>query len=187
MRSMGPNLSRAVKASLVAVALAATLGMSATASAAQTNGAAESVVVRPMTLVKTDDLEFGSLIIGTTSGTLTINAATNARSATGGVTLVGSGHRATFQGAASVGAVVVITGSNTATLARAGGLAAPLLANLTRTAGSGVTTLTIPLIGTVTIVSTGVQTYYVGGTLNVPPNQMEGDYSGTFTLTVNYL
>ena len=39
---------------------------------------------------------------------------------------------------------------------------------------------------TATLLPSGVQTYYVGGTLTVPANQPAGDYSGTFTLTVNY-
>ena len=38
-----------------------------------------------------------------------------------------------------------------------------------------------------TLLPSGVQTYYVGGTLNVGANQPAGDYSGTFQLTVNYL
>ena len=69
-------------------------------------------------------------------------------------------------------------------LPRAGGGAAPMPASLVRaasTSGGG-----IALLG-VTLLPSGVQTYYIGGTLNVPANQPEGNYSGTFTLTVNYL
>ena len=38
-----------------------------------------------------------------------------------------------------------------------------------------------------TLLPSGVQTYYIGGTLSVGANQLPGDYSGTFALTVNYL
>ena len=73
-----------------------------------------------------------------------------------------------------------------ATLTRAGGGAPALTATLTRamtTSGGGI----ILLGSSATLLPSGVQTYYVGGTLSVPANQPEGDYSGTFTLTVNYL
>ena len=49
------------------------------------------------------------------------------------------------------------------------------------TGGGGIT-----LINT-TLLPSGLQTYYIGGTLSVGANQLPGDYSGTFALTVNYL
>ena len=70
--------------------------------------------------------------------------------------------------------------------ARAGGGAPAMTATLTRamtTSGGGI----ILLGSSATLLPSGVQTYYVGGTLSVPANQPAGDYSGTFTLTVNYL
>ena len=79
-----------------------------------------------------------------------------------------------------------VSGSNSATLTRAGGGAPALTAALTRamtTSGGGI----ILLGSSATLLPSGVQTYYVGGTLSVPANQPAGDYSGTFTLTVNYL
>lgn len=159
---------------------------SAPACAADMAGTANAVVVRPNTLVKTDDLDFGSLISGSTGGTVTINPTNNVRSATGGVTPVSSGaHRAAFQGTGGI-LFITVTGSNSVTLTRAGGGAAPMTATLTRamtTSGGGIT-----LLGpSVTLLPSGVQTYYVGGTLTVPANQPPGDYSGTFQLTVNYL
>lgn len=171
------------------LAIAAALAGAATSTAAQaTNqpGTVNAVVVRPNTLVKTDDLDFGSLIGGTAGGTVTINPVTNARTTTGGVTPAGSGaHRAAFQGTGGI-LFITVTGSNSVTLTRTGGGAAPMTATLTRamtTSGGGIT-----LLGpSVTLLPSGVQTYYVGGTLTVPANQPPGDYSGTFQLTVNYL
>ncbi|MGB3846572.1 DUF4402 domain-containing protein [Sphingopyxis sp. YF1] len=167
-------------------AAAAFAALCAPAHAADHQGTATATVVRPNTLVKTDDLDFGTLISGTSGGTVTINAATGARTAAGGVTTVGGGEqRAIFQGTGGI-ILITVTGSNSVSLMRAGGGAAPLTASLTRaatTSGGG-----IALLGTsATLLPSGVQTYYIGGTLTVPANQPEGDYSGSFTLTVNYL
>lgn len=156
------------------------------AQAAEHQGTTSATVVRPNTLVKTDDLDFGTLISGATGGTVTISPTTGARATSGGVTPVGGGEqRATFQGTGGI-ILITVTGSNSVSLARAGGGAAPMTASLTRaatTSGGG-----IALLGTsATLLPSGVQTYYIGGTLSVPANQPEGDYSGTFTLTVNYL
>ncbi len=141
---------------LAAATAAALTGPSA--SATETTGTANAAVVRPNTLIKTDDLDFGTIVSGATGGTVTVNPATNARGSAGGVTLAGSGaQRAVFQGT---------------TLTRA-----------MTTSGGGI----ILLGSSATLLPSGVQTYYVGGTLSVPANQPAGDYSGTFTLTVNYL
>lgn len=178
----GTSTGRAATRSLtIAAALTA---LCAPAHAADQNGTATATVVRPNTLVKTDDLDFGTLVSGTTGGTVTINAVTGARTTSGGTTPVGAGfQRARFQGTGGI-LLITVSGSNSVTLTRAGGGAAPMTATLVRaasTSGGG-----IALLGA-TLLPSGVQTYYIGGTLTVPANQPEGDYSGTFTLTVNYL
>jgi hypothetical protein len=168
------------------MAVVAAVAFAAPAQAADQTGTATAAVVRPNTLIKTDDLDFGTLISGPVGGTVTINPVTAARTTSGGVTPVGGGaQRATFQGTGGW-LLLIVTGSNSVMLARAGGGAAPMTASLTRavsTSGGGIT-----LLGpSATLFPSGVQTYYIGGTLTVPANQPEGDYSGTFTLTVNYL
>jgi hypothetical protein len=80
--------------------------------------------------------------------------------------------------------LITVSGSTSVSLTRAGGGAAPMTASLVRaasTSGGGIALLSG------TLLPSGVQTYYIGGTLTVPANQPDGDYSGTFTLTVNYL
>ena len=170
-----------VLAIAVATAIAALCGP---AHAADLGGTANAAVVRPNTLIKTDDLDFGTLISGATGGTVTISPVTNARTTGGGVTPVGSAaQRAVFQGTGGI-LLITVSGSTSVTLTRAGGGAAPMTASLVRaasTSGGG-----IALLGG-TLLPSGVQSYYIGGTLTVPANQPEGDYSGTFTLTVNYL
>src|SRR3546814_14574603 len=72
------------------------------AHAADLNATANAAVVRPNTLIKTDDLDFGTLLSGPAGGSVTINPVTNGRSAAGGATLVGNdGRRAVFPGTRS--------------------------------------------------------------------------------------
>lgn len=176
--------SKCRAAARVLILAAAIAGWSAAAHAADMPGTVSATVVRPNTLVKTDDLDFGTIVSGTSGGTVSVNAVTGARTSTGGATTVGNdARRATFQGTGGI-LLITVSGSTSVTLTRAGGGAPAMTATLVRaasTSGGGIT-----LLGT-TLLPSGVQTYYIGGTLTVPANQPEGDYSGTFTLTVNYL
>ncbi|WP_432768893.1 MAG: DUF4402 domain-containing protein [Sphingopyxis sp.] len=169
---------------LTIVAAAASAALCAPAQAADTDVTVNAAIVRPNTLVKTNDLDFGTLTSGPTGGTVAVNAVTGARTTTGGVTPIGNGaQRATFVGTGGI-FLITVSGSTSVTLTRAGGGAPTMTASLTRaasTSGGG-----ISLLGS-TLLPSGVQTYYIGGTLTVPANQPAGDYSGTFTLTVNYL
>ncbi len=180
----GTNMSRAALRRLAFAAAAAGAFASHPAWAANQTGTATSVVVRPNTLVKSDDLNFGTLAAGTTGGTATVDPVTGTRTTSGGTVAVGGGtQRAVFQGTGGL-LLITVSGDNSVTLARAGG-GGSMTATLTRattTSGGGIT-----LLGSsATLLPSGVQTYYVGGTLSVPANQPAGDYSGTFTLTVNY-
>ena len=183
-RIFGRALGAQCSALCVATAGVAATLLPAAALAADTNVTANAAVVRTNTLIKTDDLDFGTLVSGPTGGTVTVNPVTNARTTGGGVMPVGGGaHRAAFVGTGGR-LLIFVSGSTSVTLARAGGGAAPMTASLIRaatTSGGG-----IALLGA-TLLPSGVQTYYIGGTLTVPANQPPGDYSGTFTLTVNYL
>ena len=174
------NCQGAARALTIAVAAA----LCVPAQAADMAGTANVAVVRPNALIKTDDLDFGTLIGGATGGTVTINPVTNARTTGSGVTPVGSAaQRAVFQGTGGI-LLITVSGSTSVTLTRVGGGAPTMTASLVRaasTSGGG-----IALLGG-TLLPSGVQTYYIGGTLTVPANQPAGDYSGTFTLTVNYL
>ena len=99
MGIQGTRLGRGANRTLIIAATAAGAMLCAPAYAADMAGTANAAVVRPNTLIKTDDLDFGTLISGATGGTVTINPVTNARTTSGGVTPVGSAaQRATFQG-----------------------------------------------------------------------------------------
>lgn len=179
----GTNQQRAALRRLAIAAAAAGALACIPAHAANQTGTATTVIVRPNSLVKVDDLDFGTIASGPTAGTVTVNAVTGARSTTGGATAVGAvSQRATFQGTGGI-LLITVSGDTSVTLTRAGG-GGTMTASLVRaatTSGGGVA-----LLGG-TLLPSGVQTYYVGGTLNVGANQAPGDYSGTFQLTVNYL
>jgi hypothetical protein len=174
---------RAFRALTIA-ATAAGAALCAPAHAAGTSVTTNAAVVRSNTLIKTDDLDFGTLISGPAGGTVTVNPVTGARTTSGGASPVGSdAQRAIFQGTGGL-LLITVSGSTSVTLSRTGGGAPNMTASLVRAASTGGGG--ISLLGA-TLLPSGVQTYYIGGTLTVPANQPAGDYSGTFTLTVNYL
>lgn len=147
----------------------------ATAIAATAGATANVVTLRPATMVKTGDLDFGSLIPGT-GGTVKINPSTNARSTTGGVTASGgSPSAARFVATGVIGLFATITLPNSIILVRSGGTEKMTVGTIT-TNGSTLRLFT----GTPTL------DVRVGGTLTVNANQVAGSYSGQFNVTVFY-
>jgi len=127
-----------------------------------------------ITLAKLTDLRFGDVFTSATAGTVVLSPA-GARSATGGVGL----------GSLSVSgpATFTVTGAANATYA------ITLPATITLSSASG--TLTVSPVTsspgpTGLLSATGQQSLAVGGTLNVAANQADGDYAGTFNVTVAY-
>jgi hypothetical protein len=114
---------------------------------------------------------------GTTAGTVTINAAADARSSTGGVTLAGgSPHAAEFQTVGLINTLFLISVPSTSSTLTNGSGGSMTVNNWTQ---DGNALRLFPAGGVVTI--------RVGGRLNVNANQAPGTYTGTFTLTVIYL
>lgn len=145
------------------------------AFAASAGGPTEAVIVSPLSLVNTDDLDFGTIVRGATAGTVTINANTGARTVTGGaVAAGGTPKRAAFVGVGRPGILSFVSIGP-----------APTLSN--GTGGTMTTTLAVEGGGGLILFpGSGVQTFRVGGTLAVGANQQEGNYTGTFTMTVVY-
>lgn len=139
---------------------------------------ASAAIVYPLSLIKTGDLLFGNIASGPTSGTVTVDANTGARTVTGGVTLLGgSVSPASFTGAGSgLNLVIIQLPGTPVTLTRAGGTETVKVTSLSVEGGQ------IRLL-----LSRRPFTFNVGGTLAVGPNQREGTYRGTFLITVNYL
>lgn len=148
-------------------------------------GEAEAIVLRPLSFFKVNDLDFGSIIASGTAGTVRL-APDGSRTRTGGVTLAGNGGEpARFAGLGTPNRQVNISlGSNTIWITGPGvrmrvrdfeiGSTPTAILSTTPTRFSIASAL-------------GNYNFPVGGTLEVGANQTPGDYSGTFTITLNYL
>ena len=165
---------------LAAATLAAATPAFAAPGTAQASAQVLGVVLQPLTLTKTSDLDFGTVIGSAASGTVTIDADTGARSTVGGVIGVPTypGNRGVFQGAGTVLQTVALT------------LSAPAL--MTSTANPAdtlvVTSLSLDQGGSVlrTIDATSAFTVGVGGVFAIAANQPNGLYTATFDLTADY-
>jgi len=165
----------------ISAAALAAFAFSAAPSAAQvaaTNDAdGEALILIPLTLTKIDDLDFGAVVPSASSGQVTINAATGARSVSGGVTGVASdaGNRAYFGGAGSPNQLVLLALSPPVQLTNAGGDNIPVVGM----------TLDGPPVRTI---DPATRAFFVGvgGTLGIAANQPEGEYSAQFWMTAIY-
>ena len=136
----------------------------------------QAIVLRPLSLLKVDDMDFGWLTV-TTPGTAVLNPFTGAVTTTGGVLAVGGGpQRARFVGAASRNSPIKIRIPNK-----------PI--TLTRQGGTETMTLSSWTLDGPADRKTGPDRafdFYLGGTLTVGANQAEGLYVGTFDVEVQY-
>lgn len=146
------------------------------ARAASQTGTAEAVALRPLSLVKLDDLDFGTLVAGTTAGTVVISPTTTARSTTGGT--IASG------GAPGPARFRTYTGQNVRVRVFRGAL--PVLTRAGGGATMNVTALTLDGPVDRRTNAAGVLDFAVGATLAVAANQRAGTYTGTFELIVNF-
>jgi hypothetical protein len=156
------------------LALAAPAALHAAAPARNATGTANLLLPRAVT--KLDDMDFGFVTV-TTAGTAILNSSTDAITATGGVLFAGgSPHAARFRVLSPSKTVVhVRLPSRAVTLTRAGG-----------TETMSVDTWTMNGAATRNVVAKQAFEFKVGGTLRVGANQVEGVYTGTFAVTVDY-
>ena len=167
---------------LLYAAAAATL-VAATPAAAQLASAtaqAKGTVLLPLTLTKTQDLDFGTVVASpTVAGNVVIDANTGARTVGGGVTGVPSfpGDRAVFMGAGSANQDVDLTLNPPATLNS--GANTVVVNSMTFDSGGGLAT-------TRTIDNTGAFSIGVGGSFHIAANQPNGVYTANFTVTADY-
>lgn len=137
---------------------------------------AQAALMRPLTLVKLADMDFGDLG-APAAGTAIIDPVTNTMSVTGGVVpLGGNPHAARFAGSTYSSAVVIIRVPNgTILLTRVGGTETIAVNNFTLDGQSKRT-----------LAQAGVFEFAVGATLRPAANQVEGVYTGTFDVTIQY-
>jgi hypothetical protein len=147
----------------------------AQSSATVANVPATARIYKPITLAQTSGLSFGDIFPSAAAGTVTLTPA-GVRSATGGATLgtTGTSNAAAFNVTGKKNATYVITFAAPSVLLSSPGGVDMVVNAFTTTAGSG------------TLSATGTQSFNVGATLAVGINQLDGDYAGTFGVTVTY-
>ena len=178
----GAKYPRWAKRTAACVLAAGYFGAATPAMAEQAN--AETVIVTRLSFVKIDNLDMGYIIPSNQAGNV-ILAPNGTRTATNGITLVGSKHQtAKFAGFGRVGQLVSVSlGANQIFLTGPG----PQMRLRNFTIGSTPTAVlsTNPRIFTIGSTN-GVFLFPVGAELRVGANQPVGVYSGNWTITLNY-
>ena len=159
----------------VASLLVAAPGEAAPVSASK-NDAGKATILKSLSVVNKTTLDFGELVVAS-AGTAVIDPVSGAVTTTGTITPVGTtAHPATFTATGSKNSVVNIKIPIAAvTLTRVGGGGTMTVTNWTL---DGKASRKFPL--------NSAFDFNVGGTLNVGAGQPDGDYLGTFTVTVQY-
>jgi hypothetical protein len=168
--------SRLVLAATMPLALVAASAARSAPVAPATSPTGQAALMRPLTLTKIADMDFGNLGV-TANGTAVINPVTDTMITTGGVvSLGGHPHAAIFRGVAQGSAVVNIKVPNGGvTLTRVGGTQTILLNAFTLDGQSKRT-----------MAQAGIFDFKVGATLRPTAGQVEGVYTGTFDVTIQY-
>lgn len=158
-------------AGVVALALEAAPAMAAPVSAPAPG---KAIILVPLKLTKLQDLSFGTVVSAPTSGTVSIDPTSGARTVSGGVTEVLSdvGQRATFDWAGSPNQQVSFSITPPASLSDGTGDSVTIAMNISS--------------GTATVGPTGFVEVGVGGIIFLAANQPEGIYTNTFSVTANY-
>lgn len=184
--------SPAVLLPWLCAALMLLCGIAAPASAQQTQGATgnrtaegKAIVLRQLSFFRVQDLDFGNILASTTAGTVRLFP-DGTRTKTGTITLVGNSQQpARFAGLGTFNRQVSIAiSSNTIQLTGPG---APMTVSNFEIGSTPTAILTTtPLLFRIGSAN-GQFNFPVGATLAVGANQAPGVYSGSFTITLNYL
>lgn len=152
---------------------AAFLAFAGTAYASDTATTTATVTIaQPIAITEVQPLAFGTVSASSAAGTVVV-ATTGARTVTGGVTTLGGSPTAASYNVTGQGSsAYTITLPSSTTLSGPG--TAMTANNFVDDAGASPT------------LSAGSGSFNVGATLNVNANQVAGDYSGTYTVTVSY-
>lgn len=152
-------------AGVAAIAMGGTAAYAATASAT-----AKAKILKQVTVTKSSDLEFGTVVTSTGPATVLISTA-GTRTCGAGLVCSGTTAAAAFGIGGTTGQTVTIS--------------APATVNLTSGAASMTATL-LASAATRTLSGTAADQFSVGGSLAVGANQADGDYTGSFNVTVDY-
>jgi len=149
--------------------------MSGSAFASNVSALAKATIIAPITVSETTQMSFGDIspdqLIATTVTLDTANGVTSGNGAglAGGVVASGA---FSVSGFGALGFAITLPGNGVVTLAGPG--VAMAVDNFTDSLG-----------GTGSL-SAGAATFTVGAVLTVGANQTAGNYSGNYTVTVNY-
>lgn len=158
----------------VTAACAAALAASpAQAAPATASADAKAKVLKQISVTKTADLDFGTVVVSTTAGSVGI-ATDGTLSCDAALTCSGSTSAAGFSISGSKNEMVTISGDNSVTLRNAADNTKTMIASLSRSAGS------------LKLNATGGGNFAVGGTLSVAASQTDGLYQGSFNVSVDY-
>jgi len=140
------------------------------------NAIGVAAIVLPAQITKLNDLDFGFVTV-TTAGTAIVDSTTGAVGTTGGVLFAGGlPHAAQFEAVSPSKTVVHIRlPRQPITLTRSGG-----------TETMTVDTWTINGNATRNVVAHETFQFAIGATLHVAAAQVEGTYSGSFDVTIDY-
>ncbi|NIJ39168.1 spore coat protein U-like protein [Sphingopyxis panaciterrae] len=170
------------------IAIALLIAPAAASPALAQNSAqseAEAIVLRPLSFFKANDLDFGDIIASGSAGTVRLYP-DGSRTKTGGVTLAGGGGEpARFAGLGTPQRQVNISlGSSTIWIT---GLGTRMRVRDFEIGSTPTAILSTSPTRFRIDSALGNYNFPVGATLEVGANQTPGDYSGTFTITLNYL
>ena len=159
--------NRFMKAALVGTVFAAAFA-STGAQAATATASAKAQILTQITVTKTADLDFATIVSAPAASTVVVSPA-GVRTCGSGLVCTGTATAAAFGIVGTTGSIVTIASDPTVTL------------------NSGANSMTSSLVtSAATRTLTGTDAFTVGGTLAVAANQAAGAYTGTFTVTVNY-
>ncbi|QJB69101.1 DUF4402 domain-containing protein [Parasphingorhabdus halotolerans] len=151
------------------------------ALAAPADGDSQAEVRTPITVVKNSDLAFGNFLAGTTNSEFRINAVSGVMSKLSGdaVSIGGTISRASFTATGTPGQQANIRRSqNSINIVRVGGTETMRVNDFFLGNAGGLRDQILD--------AAGQATYFVGGRLRIGPNQVPGNYRGTFSVTIDY-
>lgn len=163
-------MSKFIKAAVASSVLAASVMGAGAAHAATASADATANILEQVTVTSDGtDLAFGTIVTGTAASTVAV--ASNGTATCGaGLVCTGTTTAAGFDVTGTTGETVDVSADTTVTLTNANG------DNMSASLSPSVST----------IVLDGTDGFTVGGTLNVGANQADGQYAGTFNVTVDY-
>jgi Mat/Ecp fimbriae major subunit len=154
------------------VAAAVLIGISFGASSAQAASAsatARAKILSDIALSNTSDLDYGTIVPAASISIVSVSTA-GVRSCGAGLTCLATPSAAGFTIAGTTGQTVTVS----------------VPASITLTSGSDTMTSTLVSSASLVTLAASAGSFSVGGILFVGASQAEGDYTGSFTATVNY-